>query len=106
MRIDDMNDAQDPYEFEEDAMGENVRFGNDETKSSGRRFQYTPPDIAATMRILRVELQSYREVNERMIKSQKEKNQLNATMLQSLIDIQKPINSRHRTVNKSRREWE
>ena len=42
MRIDDMNDAQDPYEFEEDAMGENVRVGNDETKFNGRRFQDTP----------------------------------------------------------------
>ena len=43
MRIDDMNDAQDPYELEEDAMGENVRVGNDETESNGRRNQETPP---------------------------------------------------------------
>ena len=56
MRIDDMNDAQDPYEFEEDAMRENFRVGNDETKSNGGRNQETPPDIAATMRSLRVEL--------------------------------------------------
>ena len=47
-----MNDAQDPYEHEEDAMGENVRVGNDDLESNGRRFQETPPDIAATMRIL------------------------------------------------------
>ena len=51
-----MNDEQDPYEFEEDAMGENVIVGNDETKSNGRRFQDTPPDIAATMTSLRVEV--------------------------------------------------
>ena len=51
-----MNDAQDPYEFEEDAMGENVRVRNDETESSVRRFQDTPPDFAATMRSLRVDL--------------------------------------------------
>ena len=31
MRIDDINDAQDPYKFEEYAMGENVRVGNDKT---------------------------------------------------------------------------
>ena len=31
MRIDDMNDAQDPYRFEENAMVENVIVGNDET---------------------------------------------------------------------------
>ena len=53
-----MNDAHDPYEFEEDAMGENVRVGNDEIETNGRRFQDTPPDIVATTRSLRVELQS------------------------------------------------
>ena len=56
-----MNDAHDPYDFEADAMGENTRFGNVETKSNGRRYKDTPPDIAATMRSLRVEMQSYRE---------------------------------------------
>ena len=55
-RIDDMNDAQDPYEFEKDAMGENVRVGNDEIESNGRIFQETPLDFAATMRSLRVEI--------------------------------------------------
>ena len=50
MRIDDVNDAHDPNEFEEDAMGENVRVENDETESNGRRNQETPPYIAATMR--------------------------------------------------------
>ena len=53
-----MNDAQDPYELEEDAMGENVGVGNEETESNGRRFQDIPPDFAATMRSLRVELKS------------------------------------------------
>ena len=51
-----MNDAQDPYEFQEDAMGENVKVGNDETESNGRIFQDTPPYFAATMRSLRVDL--------------------------------------------------
>ena len=55
-----MNDAQSPYENEEYAMGENVRVGNVETKSNRRRFQDTPPDFAATMRSLRVDMQSYR----------------------------------------------
>ena len=50
-----MNDAQDPYEVEEDAMGENFRVGNDETESNGRIFQDTPPYFAATMRSLRVD---------------------------------------------------
>ena len=65
----------DPYECKEDAMGENVRVGNDETESNGRRFQDTPPYFAATMRSLRVDLQSCcREDNERMLKAQEDQN--------------------------------
>ena len=74
MRIDDMNDAKDPNEFEEDAIGENFKVENDETQSNGRINQETPPDIVATMRILRVELQSCREDNERMRKAQEDQN--------------------------------
>ena len=62
-----MNDAQDTYEHEEDVMGENIHVGNAETESNGRRFQDTPPNFAATMRSLRVEMQSYREDNEILV---------------------------------------
>ena len=53
-------------------MGENVRVENAEIDSNGRRYQENPPDIAAIMRTLRVEFQSYREDNERMIKAQED----------------------------------
>ena len=53
-----MNDAHKPNEYEAYAMGENVCVGNAETESNGRRFQHTPPDFAATMGSLRVEIQS------------------------------------------------
>ena len=89
MRTNRGDDAQNPNEYEEDAMGENFRIGNAETKSNGRRFQDTLPDFAATMRIIRVEMQSYREDNEILVKALEEQNQLNAAMLQSLIDIQR-----------------
>ena len=70
-----MNDyARDPNAHEEEAMGENVRIGNSKKYSNGRRFQDTPPDFAATMRSLRVEIQSYRADNERLIKAQEEQN--------------------------------
>ena len=82
-----MNDSQDPYEHEEDAMGENFQVGNAEIESNGRRFQDTPPDFIATMRSLRVEMQSYRADNERLVKPREEQNQLNVAMLQSLTDI-------------------
>ena len=55
-------------------MGENVRAENDDIESNGGIFQETSLDIAATMRIL--------------IKAQEEQHQLNAAMLQILIDIQ------------------
>ena len=67
MRTHDGYDAQDSYEWAEDAMGENARNGNDDIESNGRRFQETPPDIATTMRSF--------------IKAQEEKHQLNASML-------------------------
>ena len=80
-----MDDAHDPYGHEADAMEENIWVGNAETKFNGRRYQETPPDIASTMRSL--------------IKSHEEQNQLNASMLQSLKDIQRWMNSGHRAVN-------
>ena len=73
MRTHDGYDARDSYERARDSMGENVRNGNDDIESNGRRFQETPPDVAATMRSL--------------IKSQEEQHQLNAAMLQSLADL-------------------
>ena len=94
-----MYDTHNSYEHGEDAMGENVRVGNVETKSNGRRFQETPPYFVATMRILREEMQSYRLDNEILVKDQEEKNHLNATMLQSLTDIQMRMSSGHRVVH-------
>ena len=51
------------------------------------------------MRSLRVEMQSYIEDNERMIKAQEEQNHLNAAMLHSLTDIQRQMKFGHREVN-------
>ena len=62
------DDAQNPNEYEEDATGQNVQIGNVETESNGRRFQDYPLDFVATMRILRVEMKSHWEDNERLVK--------------------------------------
>ena len=99
MGTDMCDDAQKSNEYEEDAMGENVQVENSETESNGRRLQETPPYFSATMRILTMEMQSYRENNERVVKAQEEKNQLNAAMLQSLTDIQRKMNSEDRIDN-------
>ena len=73
MRTHDGYDARDSYERAEDAMGENVRNGNDDIESNGRRFQGTSSEVAATMRNL--------------VKSQEEQHQLNAAILQSFLDL-------------------
>ena len=83
MRTHDEYDARDSYEHAQDAMGENVRNENDDIESNGRRFQETPSEVAATMRIL--------------IKAQEEQHQLNAAMLQSLVDLYKKKDSRQGT---------
>ena len=70
MRSDSMHDdVKNPNEYDEDAMGENVQFGNAKTKSNGRRLQETPPDFAATMRSLMADMQSYKEDNEILVKA-------------------------------------
>ena len=48
--------------------GGNVQVGNAETESNGRILKETPQDFAATMRSLMVEMQSYREDNEILVK--------------------------------------
>ena len=60
-------------------MEENVRNGNEDIESNGRRFHGTPSEVAATMRSL--------------VKYQEEQHQLNAAILQSLADLQKKIDS-------------
>ena len=68
------------------------------TKAVGKREQESSPDVAATIRILRVELQDCKEENKRLAKALVEKNQLTSTMLQSL------ANKIWASVNRDRRE--
>ena len=71
-------------------------------QSNGRRFRDTPLDFPATMKSLRVDMQSYKADNERLVKAQEEQNQLNVAMLQSLTDIQRRMNSGDQTVRPQR----
>ena len=79
MRTHDGYDDRYSYERAGDSMGENVRNGNDDIESNGRRFQETPSNVAATMR--------------RLVKAQEEQHQLNAAMLESLIELQRKKDS-------------
>ena len=53
-------------------MGKNVQVGNAKTDSNRSRFQDSPLDFSTTMRSLRVEMQSHKEDNERLVKSLEE----------------------------------
>ena len=70
-------------------MGEDVQAKDAETEFDGKRNQETPPNIAATIKSLRMELQGCRKENERMTKAVEEKNQLTAAIIQSLTDLQR-----------------
>jgi hypothetical protein len=64
---------------------------NREEESDERRAVETPPDLAETVRSLMEELQSCKDDNERLIKEQEKKTEINAVLLQSLSDIQRQL---------------
>jgi hypothetical protein len=70
-------------------MGEGSH--NKDEESDERRAIGTPLDLAETMRSLMVELQSCKANNERMIKEQEKKTEINAFLLQSLSDLQQQM---------------
>ena len=86
-KINIMSDAHNPYELEADAVEESIQVMNDGIEFDGEINQKTSPDLVATIRGLKVELQNCRENNERMVKAQEEQNQLTASILQSLTDL-------------------
>jgi 5'-deoxynucleotidase YfbR-like HD superfamily hydrolase len=62
---------------------------NREEESDERRAVETPPDLDETVRSLMEELQSCKDENERLIKEQEKKTEINAVLLQSLSYIQR-----------------
>ena len=66
------DDVQNPNEYEEDAMVENVQVGNAEIESNRRRLKETPPDFASSMRSIMAKMQSYKVDNEIFVKAQEE----------------------------------
>jgi hypothetical protein len=54
-----------------------------------RRVVETPPDLAETVRSLMVKLQIFKADNERLMREQEKKTEINAVMLQILSDIQR-----------------
>ena len=57
----------------EEAMGLNINIGNEEIKSSGHRERFELVELVEAMRSLKMEVQSCREDNERLIRDQEKK---------------------------------
>ena len=76
-------------------MGEG--FHNRDDESNERRAAGTPPDLVETVRILMVELQSCKADNERMMKEQEKKIEINAVLLQILSDLQRQMQHEPKT---------
>jgi hypothetical protein len=70
---------------------------NRDEESDERRVAGTPPDLAKTVRSLMVELQSCKADNERMMKEQEKKTEINAVLLQSLSDLQRKMQNEPET---------
>jgi hypothetical protein len=64
---------------------------NRDEESDERRAIGTPPDLAETVRSLMAKLQSCKADNERMMKEQEKKTEINAVLLQSLSDLQQQM---------------
>jgi hypothetical protein len=64
---------------------------NRDEDSDERRVAGTPPDLAETVRSLMVELQCCKADNERMMKEQEKKTEINVVLLQSLSDLQRQM---------------
>jgi hypothetical protein len=56
-----------------------------------RRVVETPLDLSKTVRILKSELESCKDDNERLIKEQEKQTKINAVLLQILSDIQRQL---------------
>ena len=69
----------------EEVRGLNINMGNEETKFNGHRESFDPIELVEAMRSMKMEVQSYREDNEKLIRTQEKKNKL----VQSLNQLQK-----------------
>jgi len=64
-----MDDAQGSYIHRDEIIGLNINLGNAEIEFNGHRRRVEPMELVETMRSLNKEVQSYREENERLIRS-------------------------------------
>ena len=89
MRIEEMEEDEGASNHDKEVEGQNTRVGNVETQSNGRKEKGDLETLIETVRILKTEVQSYKEDNERLMR---EKSKINAQVLQSLNQFQRQTN--------------
>jgi hypothetical protein len=86
MRIEEMEEGEGASSHDKEVEGQNTRVGNAKTKSNGRKVKGEQETLIETVRSLKMEVQSYKADNERLMR---EKSQINVRVLQSLDQLQR-----------------
>ena len=81
MRIEEMEEGEGASSHDKEAEGQNTRVGNAQTKSNGCKGKGEREPLIDMVRSLNMEVQSYKEENERLMR---EKSQINSRVLRSL----------------------
>ena len=81
MRIEEMEEDEGASSHDKEDKGQNTRVVNAETESNGCKGKGEHETLIETVRSLKMEVQSYKEDNERLMR---EKSQINSRVLQSL----------------------
>jgi len=87
-----MEDRQRPDVHDEEVRGLNINI--EDAKYNKHKKRMETLELVKTTRDLKMEVQSCRVDNERMLKAQDEQNQLNTQLLQNLNHLRKKMNNR------------
>jgi hypothetical protein len=86
-----MEDAQGNHIHELEVRGINIILVNEETESNGHRCRVDPLELVETMKSLRMEIQIYRDGNERKTKYQEDYKHINIQFQLSLNQLKRKI---------------
>ena len=83
-----MEEGEGASNHDKEVEGQNTKIGNAKTDSNGRKERGEKEILIETIRSLKIEVQIYKEDNERLMK---EKSQINAQVLHSLNQLQRQM---------------
>jgi hypothetical protein len=92
MRTREMDDAQGSYDHEDEIKGLHISPGNAEIESNGHISRVEYVKLVEIVKRLQREVKRHKEENERLIRDQEEKKQINIHLLQSLNNLQRQPN--------------